>query len=225
MPGKAKEASTQQYLPIKEIRDGVVVMKDGSMRTVIMVSSINFALKNEDEKNAIISSYQSFLNSLNFPIQIMVRSRKLHLDKYLGDVNTALQKQTNELLKLQTTQYIEFINELLQYANIMEKRFFIVVPYYPSGVEKVGFVKKFLSSEPKEHSSFEMNKMELTDRTDRVISGLGSVGMRCVVLNTEDLIELYYTVYNPDTAGEEKLRDSGLLEAPVISGGGQKNAR
>lgn len=220
---KAREASTQQFLPIKEIRDGVVLMKDGSMRAVVMVSSINFALKNEDEKNSIISSYQSFLNSLSYPIQIMVRSRKLHLDKYLGEINKALSLQSNELLKLQTTQYIDFINELLQYANIMEKRFFVVVPFYPSGMEKVGFVKKLLSTENSTHSSFEMNKIELNQRVDHIISELGSVGLRCVLLNTEDLIELYYTVYNPDTSGEEKLRDAELLEAPIISAGG-KNA-
>lgn len=219
---KTKAPSTQQFLPIKEIKEGTVILKDGSMRAGLIVSSINFALKNEDEKDSIISSYQSFLNSLEFPVQIMIRSRQLHLDKYITSLEEAYDKQTNELLRLQTAEYVSFVQELLEYANIMEKRFFVIIPYYPLGVEKVGFFKKLLGTNAGAISSFETNKMELTQRVDHVISGLSSVGLRCVALNTEDLIELFYTAYNPDTSGEEKLSDAENLESEIITKGTEK---
>lgn len=223
LPKKNKKGpSTQQFIPIKEVKEGTVIMKDGSLRAVIMVSSINFSLKNEDEKNAIVYSYQDFLNSLSFPVQILIRSKKLVLDKYIADLKKQEEAHTNELLKLQTSQYIDFINELLEYANIMEKRFFVVVPYYPGGLEKSGgMLKNFFNPKTTSHetSTFETNRMELTQRVDQVMSSLGSVGLRCVALNTEDLLELYYTVYNPDTANEEKLRNPESLESPIISGG------
>jgi hypothetical protein len=219
-PGKKTKApSTQQFLPIKEIKEGTVVLKDGSMRAAIMVSSMNFGLKNQEEKDAIINSYQDFLNSLDFPIQIMIRSRQLYLGTYLSSLEEMYNKQTNELLRLQTAEYISFVQELLEYANVMEKRFFIIVPYYPISIEKVGFLTKLMGTQQNVNTSFETNKMELTQRVQHVISGLSSVGLRCVSLNTEDLIELYYTAYNPDTSGEEKLKDADNLESEIISKG------
>lgn len=220
---KQKGPSTQQYVPIESIKEGVVSMKDGSLRSVILVSSINFALKNEDEKNSIIFSYQSFINSLSFPIQIMIRSRKLHLDKYLTDVAKTAENQTNELLKLQTVEYLSFVEELLEYANIMEKRFFLVIPYYPGGIEKVSFIKKIFNPVAVPVTNdFETAKMELNQRVDHVISGLSSVGLRCVALETEELIELYYSVYNPETSGNEKITNADDLEAPIIQKGAEK---
>jgi type IV secretory pathway VirB4 component len=219
-----KAPSTQRFLPIKEIREGTVVMKDGSMRAVIMVSSINFSLKNEEEKDSIINSYQGFLNSLEFPIQIMIASRKLHLDNYMKSLDDAYNSQTNELLRLQTSEYIAFIHELLEYANIMEKRFFVVIPFFPIGIKKDTFISKLINTPKQFDADFETLKMELSQRVDHVISGLSSVGLRCVALDTEDLIELYYTSYNPDTAGEEKIHNAEELEAPVIRKG-DENAR
>ncbi len=219
---KQKLPSTQQYLPIKEIKEGIVIMKDGSMRAILMVSSMNFALKGDDEKSAIISSYQAFLNSLAFPIQIYVKSRRLYLDNYLSKLNQTLITQTNELLRQQTTQYIEFIGELLQYANIMEKRFFVIVPYYPSGVEEVSFLKGLFSGKSQVQTNFELEKTELMQRVNEVISGLTSVGVRVAALNTEEIIELYYAVYNPDTVGNEKITDAENLEAPIIGEGQPK---
>lgn len=220
---KPKGPSTQQYVPIESIKEGIVMMKDGSMRAVILVSSVNFALKNEDEKNAIIQSYQSFINSLDFPIQIMIRSRKLHLDKYLSGIAMTAESQTNELLKLQTIEYLSFIEELLEYANIMEKRFFLVIPFYPGGLEKISFIKKiFNPTKAPENSDFETSKMELNQRVDHVISSLSSVGLRCIALETEELIELYYSVYNPETSGNEKITNAEDLEAPIIQRGAKK---
>lgn len=216
---KKKGPSTQSFIPIKEIKEGVVVMKDGSLRVVLMLSSINFALKSEEEKNSIIGSYQSFLNSLAYPVQIYIKSRKLHLDGYLASLDGQLAKQTNELLRLQTSQYKDFIGELLEYASIMEKRFFVIVPFYPSGIQKEGVIKNLFSGKPQVNTTFETAKTELMTRVDQVITGLTGIGVRCVALNTEELIELYYTVYNPDTSGEEKIQNIGDMEASIVTTG------
>ncbi len=217
---KVKAPSTQQFIPIKEIKEGVVVMRNGSLRAVLLVSSVNFALKSDDEKNAIVSSYQSFLNSLGFPIQVYVKSRQLHLDAYVNSLEKQLSLQTNELLKLQTTQYIDFIAELLQFSNIMEKRFFLVVPFYPTGTEKVNVVKNLFSGkEGVATVDFGTQKMELLERVDHIINGLTGIGVRCAALNTEELIELYYSIYNPDISSSEKLTDISGSEAEIISGG------
>jgi len=225
---KSKAPSTQAFIPIKEIKEGIVLMRDGSLRVVLVLSSINFALKSEDEKESIISSYQGFLNSLPFPIQIYVKSRKLHLDGYLNALDTQLAKQTNELLRLQTSQYKEFIGELLEYASIMEKRFFVIVPFYPSGIEKEGIIKGLFTGKPTIITDFGTQKTELMARVDQVITGLTSIGVRCAALNTEELIELYYTVYNPDTSGEEQIKNVEDMEAPVVTRqkpAGDENAR
>jgi type IV secretory pathway VirB4 component len=219
---KPKLAATQKYLPIDEIREGVVVMKNKSVRAVIMISSVNFSLKSEEEKNAMIIAYQNFLNSLTTPIQVITRSRQLHLDEYLDKLQKVEEQQTNELLRLQTTEYIQFVAQLLQSANVMEKRFFVVVPYYPVGTEEVGFIKKLINPDSKPvQTDFETTKMALMERVQEVMNGLTSVGLRCVVLNTEDLIELYYTVYNPDTSGSETITDSSNLESPIITSGSE----
>jgi len=218
---KSKVPSTQAFVPIKEIKEGVVVMRDGSLRVVLMLSSINFALKSEEEKNSIIGSYQSFLNSLGYPIQIYVKSRKLHLDGYLNSLDKQLAGQTNELLRLQTSQYKDFIGELLEYASIMEKRFFVIVPFYPSGIgtEKESLIKGLFSTKTSVDTTFETQKTELMTRVDQVITGLTGIGVRVVALNTEELIELYYTVYNPDTSGEEKISNIGDMEASIVTAG------
>lgn len=218
---KSKGPSTQAFIPIREIKEGVVVMRDGSLRVVLMLSSINFALKSEEEKAAIIGSYQSFLNSLAYPVQIYVKSRQLHLDGYLASLDEQLAGQTNELLRLQTSQYKDFIGELLEFASIMEKRFFVIVPFYPSGIgiEKEGIVKKLFSNGPSADTSFETQKTELMQRVDQIITGLTGIGVRCVALNTEELIELYYTVYNPDTSGEQKITNVADMEASIVTTG------
>ena len=222
---KAKVPSTQSFIPIKEIKEGVVVMRDGSLRVVLMLSSINFALKSEEEKESIISSYQNFLNSLSYSVQIYIKSRRLHLDGYLASLDKQLASQTNELLRLQTSQYKNFINELLEYASIMEKRFFVIVPFYPSGLstDKDGLLKGLFSGKTVVDTTFETQKTELMTRVDEVMGGLSGIGVRCAALNTEELIELYYTVYNPDTSGEERITNAAELEAPLVSAATSQN--
>ncbi len=229
MGRKTKAPSTQQFVPIKEIRDNVVIMRDGSLRSLIMISSINFALKGDDEKNAIIASYQGFLNSLGFPVQVYIKSRKLHLDKYLQDLAGRADRQNNALLKLQTEQYKEFIEELIDYASIMEKRFFLIVPFFPSGIGPGA--KKSISNlfgpdkEGAANKDFEIQKMELSERVERVVSGLSGIGVRCATLNTAELIELFYTIYNPETSGNEALASAEDLSSSIITSAGDPHAR
>lgn len=220
-PGQKVEASTQAYLPISEVKEGVVAMKDTSLRAVIIVSSLNFALKSDQEKDAIIVSFQDFLNSLDFPIQILATSRKLNLDNYLGEISKLSEGQKNPLLKIQTDEYLSFLNELLTYSNIMEKRFFVVVPYYPAGVDiSKGLPNPFAKKEDVPKTSFDDGKRMLSERVESVIAGLSSVGLRCVALGTEDLLELYYTIYNPDTAKSEKIKGIKDIDVPIVSGAG-----
>lgn len=213
--------STQAYLDIEEIKEDVVILKDGSMRAVILVSSINFDLKSEEERNSIIISFQNFLNSLTFPIQIVVYSKKIDLDDYIRKLREIEKKQATPLLKIQINEYINYIQGLLEEVNIMDKNFFVIVPFYPNVIEKSGFLSKIGSflgvSKPTEKiSSFESDKVQLMDRVDVVVSGLQSVGLNCVSLDTQGLIQLYYSMYNPDSSRTQKLRNVSDLTYKII---------
>lgn len=195
-------------------------MNDKSLRSVIIVSSLNFALKSEEEKNAILVSYQTFLNSVSSPIQILASSRKIDLSNYLGTVQQAAAAQTSPSIRLQTEEYHNFLNELLEYSNIMEKRFYVIVPYYPSGVESLETVPNpFKKNKNTQSTSFEEDKKLLLQRTEEIISGLTSIGLRCVALGTEDLLELYYSAYNPDVAKNQKVGGTDNVDIPIISVG------
>lgn len=223
-PGVPK-ASAQAYLDIEEVKEGVAILKDGSMRAVIMVSSINFDLKSEDERNAIIGSFQGFLNSLNFALQIEIVSKKIDLDEYLITLEDLLKKQDNQLLKIQTSEYIAYIQELLEQVNIMDKSFFVVIPYYPNVLETKGLMSKILPKKSKVDTSktFESDKIALMDRVDVVVSGLKSVGLNSASLDTQNLIQLFYQLYNPDTSRSQKMQDTkDLLADMVEKGTGEK---
>jgi hypothetical protein len=198
-----KISSTQKYLPIAGIRNDCVILKDGSLRAVILCSSINFALKSETEQKSIISGYIQFLNSLEWPIQIVIQSRKLNIDPYLEKLSQLEKEQTNELLKIQTKEYINFVRELVQLGEIMTKKFFIVVPYNPLGDVKRSFFERFFeifkapSLIKMKREKFERYRAELFKRVDFIISGLANIGINAVPLDTQSLIELFYNVYNP----------------------------
>ena len=217
MSAKPSLPSTQQYLDIAEIRDGVVVMRDGSMRAVLLVSSINFALKSEEEQEATIQSYVSFLNYLDHPLQIVVQSRKLNIEKYLNDLSEREKKQTNELLRMQTADYQQFVKELVELGEIMSKRFYVIVPYSPGADKTKSFLDRLaaifspLSSLHLKEKKFRELKQELDKRTETVLSGLTNMGLSAVVLDTQALIELYYNSYNPEVAEQEKLAEVGEL--------------
>ncbi len=219
--GKARRrkisASTQKFLDIAEIKENTVVMRDGTLRSVILVSSINFALKSEEEQNAIISAYVGFLNNIDFPLQIVIQSRELNIDSYLKDLKEKEKKQTNELLKMQTAEYIEYIKELISMSRIMNKRFYVVVSYDPlSDKQKSFFSRLFDVFKPTtlikmKEEKFLRRRAKLTRRVDNIISGLTSIGLNSVELDTQSLIELYYNSYNPKTSMYEKMTDVSKL--------------
>jgi hypothetical protein len=219
---KKTAGSTQAYLNISEIKDGVVILKDGSMRQVLMTSSLNFALKSNAEQDGIIYAYQRFLNSLTFPVQILIQSRRLDLDYYLDKLSKRADTQDVELVKLQILEYTEFIRRLISVTNIMDKRFFVVVPFYPTGTEPVKGFAKLLgggnkqAAAKKAEEDFEKNKVQLRQRVEAVAAGLGGLGLRAVTLNSEELVELFYSIYNPGTSTKERLLNVDELTAASI---------
>ncbi len=205
--------STQQYLDIAEIKDDVVIMRDGTLRAVLLASSINFSLKSEDEQNAVISSYVSFINSIDFPLQIVVQSRELNIDSYIELLKKKEKEQVNRLLKIHTAEYIEYIKELTSIGKIMNKRFYLVVPYNPLTDKRKGFfnllteaIKPATILKLKE-KTFKRYKEMLNRRLEGVYSGMDSIGVGVARLDTQALIELYYQSYNPEVADNQQLDD------------------
>jgi hypothetical protein len=203
--------STLKFLDIAGIRQDTIIMKDGNLRSIIMVSSINFALKNEDEQNAIIAAYVSFLNNINFPLQIVIQSRELNIEGYMNQLKQKEKEQTNDLLKMQITEYISYIKELISLSKIMNKRFYIIVPYNPLSDKKKNFFSRLTETfsptsliKMKEENFLRLRK-ELNRRVDTVISGLSSIGLNTIELDTQSVIELFYNTYNPITAANEQL--------------------
>ncbi|MEK7504734.1 MAG: hypothetical protein AAB589_00390 [Patescibacteria group bacterium] len=198
---------TQDFVPIREIRDGVVVLKNNSLRLVLIASALNFALKSEDEKEATILQYQNFLNSLDFQIQLFIQSRKLDIKPYLMTLQDRAKEQTNELLQIQTREYIDFIKNFTLTTDVMTKTFFVVVPYDPPIVDvtKKGFLASFLPGrQPKtataEQDLFLERRTQLEQRAGVVVQGLGRFGIRAIPLGTEELVELYFKIFNPGEA-------------------------
>ncbi len=205
--------STQTYLRISEIREDTLVLKNGGVRAVLRVNSINFNLKSEDEQNAIIYSYQGFLNTLEDPIQIVVRSKKLDIDYYLDTLSEKANKQTNTLLKKQTTEYIEYIRKLVEYADIMEKEFFVIVPEDPYRTKNSSFFSKFLGFLNAKDSyaqikarrkEFAALKKKLAQRVNSIKIGLENCGLKVEELKTKELIHLFYESYNPSASRYQK---------------------
>lgn len=229
-PPKGNPNSTQNALIISELRDNMVVMNDGSMRAVVACRSINFDLMSNREQETVEYSYQQFLNSLYFPVQIHIRSQKVDIGPYLERLAKVRRDQDNMLLGVLMDDYINFISLLAQETNIMEKSFFMVIPYYPSGdmTTAVNSSRNFLSNlfapQKQQHirideATFNKAKDELTNRVGTVTNGLMQMGIRCVQLTTKELGELYYNVYNPDTAVREPLGNFEDLSAPIVTKG------
>jgi len=203
---KKPKTSTQRHLPIKEIRDGVIILKNGEARTILMVSAVNFNLKSRQEQDALLNSYGNFLNGLSFPIQVVTQSRTLDLDKYLKELEVVASKQTNPLLQTQTKEYLGFVRELIGVANIMSKTFYVVIPYSTAPVNLSFFARLFgKSSSAATKSGFENIKTQLAERTGLVSNGLAALGLSNVQLNTQEIIELFYSTYNPETSRRQKL--------------------
>lgn len=200
---REKNKTTQGFVPIKEVRDGVVILKDGSMRGLLMTSSLNFALKSQDEQNSIIFQFQNFLNSLDFSIQIFVQSKRLDIRPYIALLEGRYKEQMGELMKIQTREYIEFIRTFTENTQIMTKSFFIVVPYAPPAMQGGKDVMgKLLGKNEKQASitrgeNFDENRSQLEQRMAVVEQGLVRCGVRLAQLGTEEIIELFYKIFNP----------------------------
>jgi len=205
---RAASKSSQEFVPVKEIREGISVLKDGSMQMILMASSLNFSLKSREEQLAILAQYQNFLNSLDFSIQILIQSRKLDIKPYLATIDERAAAQTEDLLKVQTREYKEFIKKFTETVNIMSKSFFVVVPYSPPILQSTASLvspltrlfgkTKETDTATREITNFEENRTQLEQRVNVVSQGLARLGVRTVVLGTEELIELFYKIFNPE---------------------------
>jgi hypothetical protein len=229
---KSNPNSTQNTLSIAEIRDGIVIMNDGSFRSVVMVKSINFDLMSSQEQESVEFSYQGFLNSLYFPIQIFIRSQKVDLQPYIDKLDKIRTEHDNMLLALLMDDYIDYIDNLSQQTNIMDKKFYIVIPYFPTtDVQKAltqsknffsGLSSMFSSKEQHiviNEAELEKAKTELRNRVQSVLGGLLQCGVQGLPLDTQELIELYYDTYNPDTATRQQLKNFNDLTADIITKG------
>lgn len=195
---------TQEFVPISEIRDGVLVLRDGGLRSVLMVSSVNFALKSEENQQAILLQFQNFLNTLDFSVQIVVHSRRFDVRPYIALLEERLKKQESELMQIQIREYIGFVRSFTESTAIMSKTFFIVVPYSPTPVKLKGGLPigiRTKSSGPTTNTDFNENRTQLEQRIAIVEQGLTRCGMRTARLGTDEEIELFYKLFNP---GEEQ---------------------
>jgi type IV secretory pathway VirB4 component len=219
--------STQDTLLIAEIKDGIVVMKDGSLRGVILGSAINFDLMSGSEQEGVESAYQGFLNSLHFPIQIVIKSQKIDITSYLEKLDTLRSEQPNELLGALMDDYIANIRSLVDEVNIMDKQFYVVIPYFPPLTEKkTGNLLMNLKAafEPTSQititeEDFHKFKQELSQRMALAANGMSQMGLRAISLGTQELVDLYYSWYNPDTAANQKLIDVAQIGTPAVTKG------
>lgn len=224
--------STQNNLQIAEIRDGIVIMSDGSFRSVVMAKSINFDLMSGQEREAVEYSYQSFLNSLYFPIQIFIRSQKVDIGPYIEKLDKIRSEHDNMLLALLMDDYINYIDQISAQTNIMDKHFYIVIPYLPvaestrplaSSKNLFDGIFKLLNNAQTHvvinEGHLEDAKNELRNRVQAVLGGLMQCGVQALPLDTQELIELYYDTYNPDTATRQQLKNFDDLSAPIVTKG------
>jgi hypothetical protein len=203
---KVKAEATQAFVPIKEVRDGIVILKDGSLRALLMASSINLALKGADEQQAIIGQFQNFLNSLEFTVQFFIESRDLDIRPYIALLEDRYAQELDDLMKIQIREYIAFIKDFTQRANIMSKNFFIVVPYDPALINRGGGIGGTVGSlfssnaggtATLTNEQFEQYRTQLEQRVSVIEQGLVRTGVRVVNLGTEEVIELFYKLFNP----------------------------
>lgn len=224
--------STQNNLQIAEIRDGIVIMNDGSYRSVIMVKSINFDLMSPQEREGVEFSYQGFLNSLYFPVQIFIRSQKVDLRPYIEKLDKIRGEHDNMLLALLMEDYIDYIDQMAAQTNIMDKNFYVTIPFFPVEASTKplaqskglldGMVKLFGNTKTHvviNEKKLEEAKAELRNRVQSVLSGLLQCGVQGLPLDTQELIELYYDTYNPDTATRQQLKNFDDLQVPIVTKG------
>ena len=215
---QTSSAASQQFIDVAEIKEDVIVLKNGSLRAILAVSAINFDLKSTEEQTAIIEQYQNFLNSLDFPIQIMVSSRKLNINHYIEFIEKKEKEQSNELLKMQISEYKNFVRQLVSVSDIMEKDFYIIVPFAPiENAKKSSLANLMDIFNPKKaildnRENFETYKNQLFQRLDHISAALSGIGLRLAPLKTQEIIELLYNSYNPNPFLETELGEVSEMD-------------
>lgn len=223
LPSKSEFGNSLDLVDIEEIRGNVVLMKDGSLKQIVMVGGVNFALKSELEQSIITQGYQNFLNSVDFPLQVVIHSRKVNIDRYTQGLIARKDSEESALLKSQIDEYVEFIKGFIQKNAIMEKTFLVVVPFYPLSIaSSKKAVEKYLpffgnkkpeaknaagktKTEAELEQAYKENLAQLDQRTGQVMSGLAGIGLEVTVLENDALIELFYNFYNPQTIERENI--------------------
>ena len=208
------QAATQDFVSIRDIKDNVIIQKNGQMCMLLLASSINFALKSLDEQKAVLLQFQQFLNTLDFTLQIYVQSRRLNIEPYLSVLGGLEGKQDNDLMRTQLREYIEFIRAFTEDVDVMSKNFFVVIPYSPAKLNFTRNITNLFSPGPGQitpptETQFEEHRIQLEQRVGMVSEGLARVGVRTVSLQKDDLVELFYHLYNPsDPTGSAPLIDN-----------------
>ena len=203
----SKKNATQEFVPLRDVKDNIVILKNGQMNMVLLASSINFALKSIDEQEATLRQFQSFLNTIDFSIQFYVQSRRLNIEPYLELLAARENKQDNDLMKIQLREYMQFIKTFVSEVDVMSKSFFVVVSYTPTGANLQSNFKDLLGGGRKnvyyDDKNFAEHRLQLEQRISLVEQGLSRIGVRTILLQNEELVELYYHIFNPsDVEGE-----------------------
>lgn len=195
------QTATQNFVSIHDVRDNIALLKNGQMNMVLLASSINFALKSIDEQEAILRQFQSFLNTIDFSIQFYIQSRRLNIKPYLELLQEREEKQDNDLMRIQLREYMHFVETFTTEVDVMTKNFFIVIPYTPVGANIQSNFKDLLSGGKKnvyfDDKNFAEHRLQLEQRVTLVEQGLSRVGVRTILLKNEELVELYYHIFNP----------------------------
>lgn len=221
LSGPKPGVPSQKFLDVAEIRDDIVIMRDGTLRVVLLVSSINFSLKSVDEQNAIVQAYMQFLNGLDYPIQVVIQSRRMNIDHYMAQLDESERNQQNDLLKRQIKDYKAFVKQLVDLGDIMQKRFYVVVPLNPAidkGTVQKGFVQRISDIFSPTivgkltEDRFQKLKFDLSLRVNQIIGGLSSMSLNAAQLDTQSLIEMLYTVYNPELFETQRMTDISKLQ-------------
>ncbi len=212
--------STLDFMEVAEVRDGIVILREGQMRTIMAVSSANFALKSSKEQDMLIGAFQGLLNSLESPMQILVQSRKLNLTNYIEKLRTLEGEQTNDLLKIKMQEYIEYIQEMLQQINIMNKDFYVIIGHEPGVLKEDLFGKFFRALNPtkyikQEQDDFNRNKQIMKQKAESIMSRFSGLDLKVRILKTEQIIALMYNSYNPDTLESIRLGDVSDLDVQI----------
>ncbi len=201
----ARATAAQDFVPVKGVRNGIIILKDGGYRGILMCSSVNFGLKSADEQGSIISGFQTFLNTIDFPVEILIQSRKMDIRPYLKLLAEKEKEQRTDLLRIQLREYMEFVRSFTENTNIMTKSFYIIVPYTSTGASTAkGILSGFINGKKtssgaanKKSEAFEEHRLQLEQRMGLVASGISATGVRAVALGTEEVIELLYSSFNP----------------------------